>query len=40
MLAVLAGDNVARLLPPLIIEDKHLDEAMVALDAACMELAG
>jgi acetylornithine/N-succinyldiaminopimelate aminotransferase len=40
MLAVLAGDNVVRLVPPLIIEDKHLDEAMAALDAACAELAG
>jgi acetylornithine/N-succinyldiaminopimelate aminotransferase len=37
MLAVLAGDNVVRLVPPLIIEDSHLDEAMAAIDAACAE---
>ena len=35
LLAVLAGDNVVRLVPPLIIEDSHLDEAMAAIDAAC-----
>ena len=39
LLAVLAGDNVVRLLPPLIIEDAQIDEAMEALDAACVELA-
>jgi acetylornithine/N-succinyldiaminopimelate aminotransferase len=38
LLAVLAGDNVVRLVPPLIIEDSHLDEAMAAIDAACAEL--
>jgi acetylornithine/N-succinyldiaminopimelate aminotransferase len=38
LLAVLAGDNVVRLLPPLIVEDAHIEEAMAALDAACAEL--
>ena len=35
MLAVGAGDNVVRLIPPLIIEKSHIDEAMGCLDAAC-----
>jgi len=39
VLAVLAGDNVVRLVPPLIIENAEIDEAMTALDAACAELA-
>jgi acetylornithine/N-succinyldiaminopimelate aminotransferase len=38
VLAVLAGDNVVRLLPPLVIQDAHIEEAMAALDAACVEL--
>ena len=39
LLAVTAGDNVVRLVPPLIIEDRHLDEAMAALEktAAALE---
>ena len=32
MLTVPAGDNVARLLPPMTIEESHIDEAMVMLD--------
>ncbi len=39
VLAVLAGDNVVRFLPPLIIEDAHIDEACNALEAACRDLA-
>jgi acetylornithine/N-succinyldiaminopimelate aminotransferase len=39
LLAVLAGDNVVRLLPPLIVEEAHVEEAMGALDSACAELA-
>ena len=35
LLTVGAGDNVVRLLPPLIIEESHLDEAMEKLEAAC-----
>ncbi len=38
MLAVGAGDNVVRLLPPLNIEEAHLDEAMEKLMAACSKL--
>ncbi len=32
------ADNVVRLLPPLVIEESHLDEAMEKLDAACGKL--
>lgn len=38
MLAVGAGDNVARLVPPLIVEDVHIDEAMAILEKSCAEL--
>jgi acetylornithine/N-succinyldiaminopimelate aminotransferase len=38
MLAVTAGDNVVRILPPLIIDDSHVDEAGTILDRACAEL--
>jgi acetylornithine/N-succinyldiaminopimelate aminotransferase len=31
LLTVAAGDNVVRLLPPLIIEDKHIAEAIEKL---------
>ena len=34
-----AGDNVVRLLPPLIIEQQHIDEALAALEAAFRELS-
>ena len=39
MLAIVAGDNVARLVPPLVIEDTHVDEALAILDDACRALA-
>jgi len=39
MLTVGAGDNVVRLLPPLIIDESHVDEALRILDAACRDLA-
>jgi acetylornithine/N-succinyldiaminopimelate aminotransferase len=39
LLSVPAGDNVVRLLPPLIVTDAHLDEALRALDAACRSVA-
>ncbi len=32
LLTVGAGDNVIRLLPPLIIEERHIDEALALLD--------
>jgi acetylornithine/N-succinyldiaminopimelate aminotransferase len=35
MLAIPAGDNTLRLLPPLTISDAELDEAVNKLDAAC-----
>ena len=38
LLAIPAGDNVVRFVPPLIIEDRHVDEAMTILDASCREL--
>ncbi len=38
MLAVGAGDNVVRLLPPLTIEEAHVREAMAALDAAAHDM--
>ncbi len=39
LLAVPAGDNVVRFLPPLIIEERHVDEALEKLSDACAELA-
>ncbi len=38
LITVTAGDNVVRLLPPLIIGDAEVDEAIAALDAACVAL--
>ena len=32
MLAATAGDNVLRLMPPLIVEDRHIDEALAILE--------
>ncbi len=37
-LAVGAGDNVLRLLPPLNIEEAHLDEAVEKIGRACAVL--
>jgi acetylornithine/N-succinyldiaminopimelate aminotransferase len=39
LLSVLAGDNVVRLLPPLIIGPEHVDEAVSILDRTCTELS-
>ncbi len=36
LITVTAGDNVLRLLPPLIITTEHVDEAVAALDRACV----
>jgi acetylornithine/N-succinyldiaminopimelate aminotransferase len=33
-----AGDNVLRMLPPLNIEESHIDEAMAALEDVCRDL--
>ena len=38
--AVGAGDNVVRLLPPLIITEDDVDDAMGRLDSACQHLTG
>jgi acetylornithine/N-succinyldiaminopimelate aminotransferase len=35
IILIAAGDNVARLLPPLIVTDADIAEAMNRLDAAC-----
>jgi len=39
LLTVMAGDNVVRLLPPLIIDLAHIDAAATKLEAACMRFA-
>lgn len=38
LLTVPAGDNVCRLLPPLIITDADVEEALTKLEAACVAL--
>jgi len=38
MIAVAAGDNVVRLLPPLIIDDSEIAEAVARIDRACAKL--
>lgn len=38
LLTVGAGDNVVRLLPPLIVDETHLDEAVEKLGRACLAL--
>jgi acetylornithine/N-succinyldiaminopimelate aminotransferase len=40
MLAVGAGDNVVRLLPPLIVSEQEIAEGVARLDRACAKLAG
>ena len=39
LLSIPAGDNVVRLLPPLIIGEQEVDEACRIIEAACAELA-
>jgi acetylornithine/N-succinyldiaminopimelate aminotransferase len=39
LLTIPAGDNVVRLLPPLVISEEELAEGVRRLDAACVELA-
>ncbi|MBL4740849.1 MAG: aspartate aminotransferase family protein [Sneathiella sp.] len=39
VLTVAGGDNVVRLLPPLIIEEEQISELISALETACEELA-
>ena len=38
MLTIPAGDNIVRLLPPLIISDEELAEGVRRLDAACRRI--
>ena len=38
MLTVQAGDNVVRLLPPLIVGEDEIDLACATIDAACVAL--
>jgi len=38
LLSAMAGDNVVRLLPPLIIEAEHVSEATQKIEAACADL--
>jgi len=38
LLTVPAGDNVVRLLPPLIVSEREIDEAVEILDACCQDL--
>ncbi|MFP4328103.1 MAG: aspartate aminotransferase family protein [Paracoccaceae bacterium] len=40
LLLVPAGDNVVRVLPPLIVTDAEIDEGVSRLEAACAALAG
>ena len=39
MITVAAGDNVVRLLPPLIINEEEIGEAVARIDRACARLA-
>ena len=39
MLTVAAGDNVVRLLPPLIISEQEMAEGIARLDRACAQLS-
>jgi acetylornithine/N-succinyldiaminopimelate aminotransferase len=39
MIAVAAGDNVVRLLPPLIISEQEIAEGIARLDRACLQLS-
>jgi acetylornithine/N-succinyldiaminopimelate aminotransferase len=38
MITVSAGDNVVRLLPPLIISEQEIAEGIARLDRACAQL--
>jgi acetylornithine/N-succinyldiaminopimelate aminotransferase len=38
MVAIAAGDNVVRLIPPLIVTEADIAEAMKRLDAACVQI--
>jgi acetylornithine/N-succinyldiaminopimelate aminotransferase len=38
LLTIPAGDNVVRVVPPLVITEEELVEGMQRLDAACVDL--
>ena len=38
-MTVIAGDNVVRLVPPLIVEESHVREAVAIMDRAFAALA-
>ena len=38
MLAIKAEENVTRLFPPLIVNNKELDEAIEKIDNACKDM--
>jgi len=40
LLTVPAGDNVVRLLPPLVVEEKHIEDAIAIITRSCAELSG
>jgi len=35
LLTVGAADNVLRILPPLVVEERHIDEAVAIIDGVC-----
>ena len=39
LITIPAGDNVLRLVPPLIINESHVDEAFAILERTCGEMA-
>jgi acetylornithine/N-succinyldiaminopimelate aminotransferase len=39
LLTIPAGDNVVRLLPPLIVSEAEIDQALAMLESACAEMA-
>ena len=39
LLVIGAGDNVVRLIPPLVVSDAEIAEAVRRLDAACADLS-
>jgi acetylornithine/N-succinyldiaminopimelate aminotransferase len=40
LLTVGAGDNVVRFLPPLIVNEAEIEEAVQRLDRACVAISG
>jgi len=40
LLAIPAGDNVMRLLPPLVVHEEHIEAAIAILKRTCSELSG